>query len=281
MTIRNGYCTLSEFKALITPSGQTLLTDLADDSVIEDMIERTSREFDGMCGRHFYPLVETVNYDVPDDEFLWFDDDLLEVISLTNGDGTAVATADYHFKPLREYPKYALYLTDITDTAWESTTVDSDQEAIALNAIWGYREQYATYGWTQGSLINMGTNLNATATTITVDSDDLFVPDQLIRIDNEIMIVVSSSSNDLVVLKRGDNGSTAAIHLDNAPVYYWTHPEDIVKFVLGMAHIEYKARFQPQVAEVTTYISPAGIVTNPRALPQNAPQMLAHYRRRV
>ena len=265
----------------MTPSGLTLNADDADDMFLEDLIERCSREFDGLMGRKFYPRVETHYYDRPTDEYLYFDDDLLAIITLTNGNGTAIASTEYHFKPFREYPKYALYLTDITDTVWEEDTSNSSQEVIDLVGIWGYREDYATHAWVTGSTLNEIGNLNATDTTFTVTSGTKFLPGMIIKIENELMIIDSVSTNDLTVTQRGDNGSTAATHANATAVYYWRHPDDIVKFVLGMAQLEYKSRFHPEAMEVTTYISPAGIVTNPKTYPGNVRDMVNHYKRRV
>lgn len=280
MSLDNGYITNAQFKASITPAGQTLTTDATDDSVISNLIERASREFDGLMNRTFYPRIETQYFDLPEDENLWFDDDLCEVITLTNGSATAIATADYHFQPRKAFPKYALYLTDVTDVSWLEDTDGSEQEVIALNAVWGFRENYDTEGWRSVTTVN-GNQL-VTANPIAVVSDDEILVDNIIRIGNEIMIVTASSSNDITVIQRGDNGSTAAALTTGTAVYVWQHPADITKFVGEMVNIAYKARFQPN-AELpgTSYMTPAGVVTNPRALPLNATQMIRHYKRLV
>lgn len=101
MAIINGYCTLDDFKKFITASGHSLNADDIDDLVIEDIIERASRKFDGLCGRHFYPRVDTRYYSVPDDDILWLDDDLLAVTTLTNGDANTIASTNYHLLPRR------------------------------------------------------------------------------------------------------------------------------------------------------------------------------------
>lgn len=281
MSIWNGYCTLDELKRILTPAKQVLDADDTDDIVIEDIIERASRKFDGLMSREFYPHIDTKYYNVPEDDYLWFGDDLLAVISLTNGDATSIAATEYHFKPMNEYPKYALYLTDVTSTLWEEKSTSSTQEAITLVGIFGYREKYATQAWVMGSTLNEGAGLNATDTTFTVTSGTLFKAGQIIKIENELMIIDSVSTNDITVIQRGDNGSTAATHVNATPTYYWRHPDDIVNFVLAMALMEYKARYQPQAVDVTSYMSPAGIVTQPRSLPVDAKDMINRYRRRV
>ncbi len=51
MTITNGYCTLTEFKAFAIPDADT---DAPDDGVIEAIIESASRFIDGRTCRTFY-----------------------------------------------------------------------------------------------------------------------------------------------------------------------------------------------------------------------------------
>jgi hypothetical protein len=281
MSIWNGYCTLEEFKRSLTASNQTLDTDNTDDMTIEDMIERSSRDFDGLMGRMFYPRIETRYFDLPEDDCLYFDDDLLAVLSLANGDGVAIAPTEYKFLPINDYPKYALKLTDVTGTIWSESSTGSEDQVITLNGIWGYREQYSIHAWTTGSILNETGNLNATDTTFTVDSSSKFGTDQIIKIENELMIVKIISGDNITVIQRGDNGSTAATHADNTIVSIWNHPADLSKFILAMALIDYKSRFQPQTVETTTYMSPAGIVSTPRSLPVNAKDIINHYKRRV
>lgn len=281
MSIWNGYCSLAEFKSLITPSGETLNMDSLDDFMIEDIIERSSREFDGLMGRKFYPYIETRYYDLPRGRELWFGDDLLAVITFTNGDATAIASTEYNLLPRNAYPKYALKLTDVTSTIWTSSSAGSSEYVITLVGMWGYRENYSSAAWVSGSTLNEVGGLNASDTTFTVTSGTLFKAGQIIKIENELMVIDSVATNDITVIRRGDNGSTAATHATATAVYYWVHPEDIVKFVLQMAHMEYKARFMPQAMDVTSYVSPAGIVTNQRSLPVNAKSVIGHYQRIV
>lgn len=88
MPITNGYCTLSEFKQLITPPDQTLAADIGDDSVIEMLIESSSRFIDGECVRHFYKSSadETRYYTATDSSYIRTDD-LVSVTTLSTDEG--------------------------------------------------------------------------------------------------------------------------------------------------------------------------------------------------
>ena len=59
--------------------------------------------------------------------------------------------------------------------------------------------------------------LDASETAIDVDTGEVFRPYDLIKIDDEILLVLSISTDTLTVETRGTR-STAATHLDNAPV---------------------------------------------------------------
>src|SRR3990172_7755132 len=131
MSILNGYCSLPDFKLYLSGSGGSPDIDLFDDAVIEGMIETASRRFDALCSRVFYPHVKTRSYDVPGDSYLWFSDDLLELLTLTNGDDTTIASTEYVLLPQSEYPKYMLKLRDVS-------SILLDRKSTRLNSSHGY-----------------------------------------------------------------------------------------------------------------------------------------------
>jgi len=137
MAIVNGYATLAEFKAFAVPDGAA---DVVDDAVIEDIIEAVSRWIDGKTARTFYARAgETRYYDTPDGRELWLDDDLLAVTTLTNGNGSVVAAADYVLLPNNASPKYAIKLLAGTSITWErKPTYNTPERAITVLGNWGY-----------------------------------------------------------------------------------------------------------------------------------------------
>jgi len=280
MTVVNGYCSLADFKAYITPPGQSLSIDTGDDGVIEDIIVRASRRLDDLTGRRFYPRIETRYYNTPSGGELWLDDDLLEVLTLTNGNAVAITSADYVFKPVNEYPKYAIRLRDTSSIYFSSTTASSYDEAISLLAIWGYRERYSADGWVSGSLLDEAGNITAAVLSFTADSGSAFARDQIIRLDNELMIVTNVTGNEITVAARGANGSTAAIHLDNVAIKYWQPQDDITGLALEIAKIMYRARYGDNV-ETTAITTPAGVIVTPRSLPVWAQEVIRKYQRIV
>jgi hypothetical protein len=103
MAITNGYCTLSELKAVLR------ITDSVDDTLLELRIEEASRVIDNHCGRRFYADANATArlYAAINDSVLMVDD----ISSLTglvvktdvNGDGTYSSTltsTDFQTEPL-------------------------------------------------------------------------------------------------------------------------------------------------------------------------------------
>lgn len=150
MAIVNGYSTAQELKDYLKVES----FEVVDDAVIDDLITASSRLIDTYCGRTFYLRAETRYFDIPgaagDVEetdnrkggggrrVLYLDDDLLTVGTLTNGDGTVIASSSYNLYPANVSPKYAIGLKRSSSVAWE---VDSNGEAervISVSGSWGF-----------------------------------------------------------------------------------------------------------------------------------------------
>ena len=133
--INNGYAILSEFKqyARITS------TDVSDDAVIENIIEGASRLIDNETRRTFYARTETHLYDTPDSDTLYIlDDDLLTITTLTNGDGTALTTANYILLPNNATPKWGIKIKSSSTKTWEEDSSGNYEQAISIAGTWGW-----------------------------------------------------------------------------------------------------------------------------------------------
>ena len=104
MTILNGYCSLTDAKNRVWPSGAE--ADAFEDILIEEIVMVASRQIDTDTDRRFYTTtVDETRYYKP----LWFDcvipDDIVSVTSLATDpamDGsfsTVWATTDYDLLP--------------------------------------------------------------------------------------------------------------------------------------------------------------------------------------
>jgi hypothetical protein len=86
--ITNGYATLAEFKAYILPRGGGAVTaDVADDAVIEDLIEAASRDIDKFCARQFWAeSSDSTAYYTPEASDILFILDYASITSVSTDD---------------------------------------------------------------------------------------------------------------------------------------------------------------------------------------------------
>lgn len=279
--IINGYCTLSEFLRYITPEGHTLNEDAPDDGVIENFIVAASRRVDNLVGRKFYPFYTTMYFDIPPDNSLWFDEDVLAVKTFTNGDDVLIASTDYLLKPYNAYPKYSIQLRGTSNIFWETDTNSSGEQVLEVNAMCGYHEEYATDAWRSAGTLSAAWASTTTLTAALTANHTLEKRGgQIIRIDSELFIVNSASLDTMTVISRGDNGSTAATHLISSPIYVWKPMEDIKALTIEIARIMYRSRYGENVDVTSTY-TPAGIIVTPRSLPVWAQEVIRKYQRIV
>lgn len=238
----NSYATLADYKNFVTARGQTATTDATDDAIIKDLLEQASRYLDGETGRQFYPTIETRLYDVPNTRRLKLDGDLLEVLTLTNGDTTTLSSTEYITHPANTSPYSALSIRETSTQRWVTSTNANTEQVISVRAIWGYCERYASRGWKSGG--TLGANISDTTTlAFTMTAGHTLQAGQIVKIDTELYNIDSVSTNTITPVQRGDNGSTAATHTSGTTVYIW-QPDTRAKLaVIDQANIDYDERF--------------------------------------
>lgn len=278
MTTRNTYATLSEYKAYFVGRGGEVQPDIQDDGVIEQLLESASRYLDAKMGRWFYPRIETRSYDVPEDNRLWFDADLLEVTTLTNGDDTTIASTQYNLLPKNVSPKYALEIKDVSSVTWEDDSSGDTEFVIDVLGVWGFHDRYSQDAWK--AVTTTAEALDTSELGIDMTSDRYFEPGRIFKIDSEIFHVESKTGNTVTVVKRGDNGSTAATHLTAATVSIWQPMEDARNACIEIANTAYHRRFGQSV-QAKEQVTAAGIVLTPREIPVMAEHFIEVYKRFV
>lgn len=272
----NGYTTLAVWKEW-KRSTKDIKADTTGDSVINEIVEGVSRYIDDETARTFYPRVQSRVFDAPrgtrDDRVLWLDDDLLEVISVTNGDDSTVSSSDYNLFPYNDYPKYQAKFKQSVSTIWEVDSSGNTEGVIAVNAFWGMHRDYLNRAWTTGGTID-DASFTASKTTVAVQSDEgvNFATDLLIKVDDEIMRITGTDADNLTVV-RGENGSTAATHDDDSTVYIWNVQHDIRTAAIQITTNFHQRRYGQNVSGVAT-ITAAGVVISPRDVPDTARRII-------
>ena len=275
----NLYATLADYKAYSTARGQSASTDATDDGVIVDLLEVASRYLDDKTGRQFYPSFETRLYDIPSDSELWLDGDLLSVTTLTNGDATVITTANYVLRPNNHTPYFSIKLKGDSSVAWEADADDDTEQVISLLAWWGYRKQFTQRAWQ--SVGTLGAAISDTTTpAFTMAVSHSVVVGQILKIDSEIYNIAAVATNTITPIARGDNGSTAATHLNGATVYAWKPQEEARNAVLEIANSAYQRRFGKNTGE-SAQVTAAGVVLTPRDIPKMAEEFIRNFMRLV
>src|SRR5574340_58780 len=280
MTTKNAYATLAEYKLWVASRGLsgTISTDTSDDSVIETLLVGASRYIDQQTGRHFYPIIKTRYYDVPtgeeyDPRVLRVDDDLLEVLTLTNGDGVAIPSTEYNLKPKNDSAAYGIRLIDNSTYIWASDGAGDTHDVIQVLGVWGYHNRY-NLAWLLGSTANEA--MDATETAFDVTSGTGFAVGNIIRFDNELGYVSAVATNTLTTT-RGENESTAATHDTAIDVDIWQVQGDIKMYCMEIVQNVYGMRSgQSSAGRVT--VTAAGVVIRPEEVPPMVAQALKGYR---
>ena len=238
--IYNEYTTVADIK---TDKG---ITDTDDDTVILDKIRDAAGMIDQIANRFFYPLKETRLFDVPEDHQdnnLWLDRDLLEVLTLLNGEGTTLTTAHYRLYPNNLYPKNRVGLKATSEYQWLTDANGEFEQVIPLTGIWGYHKNY-TRAW--ASLTTLNGAITASITNLTLAAAGAKAG-QLWKADSEFIYagVVSGTAASTIV--RGVNGSTAALHANGAQIYVWQPERPIAELNREAALALYLMKAHPGV----------------------------------
>jgi hypothetical protein len=139
----NAYCSLANIKDRLNPLGMAV--NAVDDAVIVDMIEQTSRAIDLFCNKTFYARTsETRYFNLPDDNQLDFDDSLLTLTTLTNGNGDVISASDYLLQDINRKPYYAVKLKPTSGIVWLPAGTGEFEQVITVLGTWGYVDRAAT-----------------------------------------------------------------------------------------------------------------------------------------
>lgn len=132
------YATLTEIKA------DRNITGVTEDVILQDKLDAATARIDEYTNREFAVSANSDRYfdscsDV-DGLTLFLDKDIHTITSITNGDGTAVASTDYVTQPRNATPYYAIKLKSSKSLWWEDDTNGDSEDAITVNGKWGYSE---------------------------------------------------------------------------------------------------------------------------------------------
>lgn len=274
MTTYGEYTTVHFARTMYLSSSQT-----GDDNLILSFIRQASREIDRISGRKFFPVLETRKFDTPrgDDGVLYLDAELLELKSITNGDGSSITVSDVTLLGNNSITKNKILLSP-TVGIWQTANGYPNQ-AISITAVWAYLHD-PTAGWLYASIIPAAGMLIGDSSFESGIS--IFERGDLIKIDDEFMYVISAVETeksipaedpeeeptvvtvDVITVERAVNGTTAITHDGSSEIYLWNPGYDIQMLTALAAVSYYNLRSNPLTSSYTadgvTFYTPKDIL---------------------
>lgn len=266
----NAYADLTTFKS----GAYANLTLTTNDTYLRQLLEDASRLIDKYCMRHFYCWEGKKYYDGAGSRL--FVDDLLSITTLKcdpGGDGTFensyTANTDYLLYPLNGFPKTR---AEIGYCASYSDFASGVPRGVEITGVFGYGNGLSATPYIAAT--TTAEALDASETDVDVTSAAALSAGMTIRIESEQMYIKSISSSTLTV-RRGVNGTTAAIHDTSKTIYVYEYPQPIVQAVLTTAMRTWKRKdsaFQDSVG-----IPDLGTVIVKKGLDPDVLERIAHY----
>lgn len=188
----------------------------SDNAVIAMMIERASQQIIGMLEWIPLPIIETRTYDYTRQyvsksrKELYTERDLLSPTTVTNGDGTVIASSKYTLYPNNAYPKSRIVIKrSETSTFWTNPTSDNIEQVISIAGEWGYVPHYGQH-W-RASGVTLTADATSSATSLTCVPGSAIETYGYVRINDEVMLVTAVAAGSLTV-ERAALGTTATAH---------------------------------------------------------------------
>lgn len=227
------YLKVSEAKRLIhTTNTSEALEERLLDLIFEAsaLLERlTGRRFDRRLeGRYRSGRAMANGGHVYDGNVISTGDDLQALASVTNGGGASI---DLNSLELRRSPGAAYYAGVAlmsNSIAWESDPDGLRQEAVLITGEWGYGGRWKLISTLGAAVVST----SATSITVQTDAHANFEQEMLLKIDSEYLIVDNNEgATPAVNVERGVNGTEAATHLINAPIYTFEPDRVVQRFI--------------------------------------------------
>ena len=151
-----------------------------------------------------------------------FDENFDSIYELT------LATSDYWLDPANKYPKRRIVLNPMGKRA----IFPSAPRSIQIAGLFGYSNEVQRLTAVLGADLTDTTGTTLTLTAGHIDKGDLVGPGDTLLIDSEQVYVVAKLDEATVTIKRGINGTTAAIHPLGTAIDRRVFP---ASFILGLS----------------------------------------------
>lgn len=285
----NEYTTLNDARGYLSLASQ----NTSDDTQILEFIRSATREIKRACGRDFVPIARLQYYDIPDDDELEVNGDLLESLGLSHLNGASEVDSSVYWLRTGEdwniWPKDRIVLDDTSGSSFNYS--GTPRRAVHLLGLWGYREDYDTDGWVDsmttlassaGSIITALSLIGSSGGSNALGNTPRLQPQMLIRLGSgasqEIAYILSVTGSSLINVIRGANGTTAASHAASIGIHTWSVEPDIEYCAKRLTAWQYHQARSPFTGELRAL--GMGVIEMPSTWPMDVKQRLQHYRKR-
>lgn len=271
--------------------------------IVTEALEWVTKRIDQMTQQEYAPRREFRYFDATADmsldpylNSLILDKPLVDVATVQVADTTLTRwTPDlpysdrvnygYFLYPVRQTPYYKLQATKtfwplfdpglFSPIAWYPQAY---QQAIAVDGLWCYRENYDTEAWLSSGQTVRNNPLTISGTSLQLTSAADFSPGQWLRfadallpVDDEIALITAvdnASMTKTATILRGQRGTTATAHEQGAAVDFWQTEPNIERACTRWAAYLYQRRAVYETLKVT--MGASGSITS--VFPQDCPE---------
>jgi hypothetical protein len=196
------------------------------DGLLTMCILDASASIVGELARLPLPYRMTATYPGSRRRVLYIEDDLLEIETLLDADGTSIAPDEYSLFPNNFYPKFELWLYEGTARPfwW---TLGATTQVITLTGTFGYVPHW-TRAWKPSGQVVPAGGMSAGAATLTLPSVAKFEIGAYGRIDDEyVQVTGRDDTTKTLTLARGVLGAPASAHAEGAALELFVQHADI------------------------------------------------------
>ena len=260
--------------------------NVSDDPTVLRFIRDASRAIRRQTRRDFLPRRRIYKLDYPDKpNQLRTDLDILELKGLSDLNGGRSFSVDsvllsagceYHLQPSNN-------ITIKSNSGSLFNFSGTYQQAIWVDAITGYREDYDVEGW-----VNTGASLTASATSkvlsLSVSGSSgenglghfpRFTPQMLLKVDSEFIYINSITDTSTLKVVRGARGTTAASHASGVQINMFSVEPEIEFLTKRLAAWSYMQQSNPFG---NTLAAPAfGTIEIPTSWPEDVKERIKKY----
>lgn len=183
----------------------------------------------------------------PPRDYLLLDDDLLEVSTLLNGDGTTIAASKYILESANDYPKWKLKLRRTSGITWQPNSDGDYEQVLSLTGVFGYHDDYGA-AWPDTGLTIQGGGINSSVTSVTFSATTGLKAGMLLKFESEYVYLSAVGAPSTIV--RAVNGTTAAAHATGVAVYSWQTMYNIQRICRQAVAAHHNLRNNPMGQQV-------------------------------